>query len=493
MNYITKLYSCQQIREFERLAIANDINEENMMQRAGSAAFNILQKRWPKARKIAVIAGKGNNGGDGFIVAKMAHLAGIKATVYHVADLNSYQGAARLALAACKKSEVEFIPFAGEIDRDVDVIVDALLGIGIKGPVRANFAKVIHVINQMPCPVLALDVPSGLNADTGMVQGCSVIADATITFIGYKRGLFTANAPAVCGEIFCANLELPQSLYQQVAPAAELIQYRELAYLLPKRSRDANKGNFGHVLIVGGDHGMAGAVCLSATAALRCGAGLVSVVTRKEHVALVTGYHPEIMCHAVAKAQLSLAALIKKASVIVVGPGLGQSTWSKALLKAVIKSKKPLVIDADGLNLLAQKPVKLKNNAVITPHPGEAARLLAQTVAEIQHDRFESAKNLVQRYQVVAVLKGAGTIIQSQENLAQLCHHGNPGMATAGMGDVLSGIIGALIAQGLSLSHAATLGVCLHAQAADEVAIQGERGMIASDLFSVLRKNVNPQ
>jgi NAD(P)H-hydrate epimerase len=259
-------------------------------------------------------------------------------------------------------------------------------------------------------------------------------------------------------------------------------------YLKP-RPRDWHKGLSGHVLIVGGESGYSGAPCMAGVAALRVGAGMVSVATRPEHANVLNSYHPEIMCHGVTKPD-ELDPLIKKARVIILGPGLGQTDWSKKMFEQVCKASLPLVIDADGLNLLADTK-QFNKNWVLTPHPGEAARLLQTTPQAIQQDRLAALKEINQRYGGVSVLKGAGTLVMSAEDLPVICEKGNPGMATAGMGDVLSGVIGGWIAQGVPLADAAKLGVCMHAMAGDLAAKEGERGMMATDLMPYLRRLSN--
>jgi len=267
------------------------------------------------------------------------------------------------------------------------------------------------------------------------------------------------------------------------------IKLKDFAEYLQPRPRAAHKGNFGHVLIVGGDAGYSGAVRLAAEAALRTGAGLVSVATHPVHAAMLNSTCPEIMCHAT-HSSADLVALLQRATVIVLGPGLGRSDWGKDLFQMVLTQKHSLVIDADGLNQLAEVPQQ-RSNWILTPHPGEVARLLNMTTEQVQQDRLAAIKKLQQRYGGVAVLKGAGTLVLDANDKPGLCTAGNPGMATAGMGDVLSGVLGSLVAQHLPLEIAAPLGVELHAVAGDLAAKEGERGMIASDLMPFLRRLVN--
>lgn len=264
----------------------------------------------------------------------------------------------------------------------------------------------------------------------------------------------------------------------------------QFAQYLKPRPRDFHKGNAGHLLIVGGGKGFSGAVRMSAEAALRVGAGVVTVATHPRHAAVLNVSRPEIICHGV-YTSFALTKLLKQADVVVVGPGLGQSLWGRLLLKAVLKNTCPLVLDADALNLLAKNPCQ-RNHWILTPHPGEAARLLKQSVQAVQQDRLAALQKIQQTYGGVCVLKGAGSLVGTPGDMPAFCDAGNPGMATAGMGDILSGVIGGLLAQGLPLSVAAQLGTCLHAKAGDLAAKEDERGMIASDLLPYLRQLVNP-
>lgn len=486
------LYRNRQIRELEQLAVDEGIEEYQLMLRAGNAAFNTLITRWPEAKRINVYCGTGNNGGDGLVVARLAHEYGLDVAVYLVSDDPSqFKNAAASALAACQDAGVTFSNFGANAGAPVDVIVDALLGSGLSGEVREPHQAVITAINAAECPVLALDVPSGIDVDSGCILGCAVKADVTVTFIGLKRGLYTAQAPAYCGEIICDTIGIPTTLVQKVAHGAELLHWDHIRPMLPKRGRDAHKGTYGHVLVVGGDYGMGGAVRMAAEAAARVGAGLVTVATRPEHVPVVSGSRPELMCHQVADAA-DLEPLLKRASVIVVGPGLGKTSWAISLLNRLLESNLPKVLDADSLNLLSETP-RRADNWILTPHPGEAARLLQIACKEVQCNRFKSVTEIQQHYDGITVLKGAGTLIKGPGKMIKICPAGNPGMASAGMGDVLSGIIGGLLAQGLTLQAAAQAGVFIHSVAADRAAEEGgERGLLATDLLPYLRVLVNP-
>lgn len=486
------LYNNLQIRQFENHLIQDNIQTEmQLMEAAGHAAFLQLQKHWPAARKIAVFCGKGKNAGDGFILARLAHQHHLEVRVYALAPIqtlpSSSQQAAQIAEDAGLTIEKSVANFSF-----VDVIVDAIFGSGLKGEVREPFAEIIQAINASKLPVLALDVPSGIDVDTGGILGCAVRAGVTVTFIGLKQGLFTNQAPAFCGKIIEAPLNISPSDFQSLTPSAKLLESGEIKPLLPKRQRNTFKNDYGHVLVIGGDYGMGGAVRMAAEAAMRVGAGLVTVATRPEHVTIVSGSCPELMCHQIANAE-DLEPLLARATVLVVGPGLGKSEWSRSLINKILAVNLPKIIDADGLNLLAEKSSPIQGHWILTPHPGEASRLLSCQITEVQADRFLIAKKLQQSYGGVIVLKGAGTIIASKDAYPAVCPAGNPGMASGGMGDVLSGILGGLLAQKLSLTAAAYAGVFIHSSAADLAAASGgERGLLATDLLPYLRYLVNP-
>jgi len=485
-NLPIKLYRAAQVRELDRIAIQErGIPGFELMSRAGHEVFLRLKKQWPDARSVAVFCGSGNNAGDGYIIAGLALAAGLKVCVYAVSDPEKLDGDALTAYRKYRAANGTVMPFQAGQAIDADVLVDALLGTGLDRPVIGLYAEAIQIINAHSSPVIAVDIPSGLSADTGNVMGYAVKADCTVTFIGLKQGLFTGQAAEYCGEIGYAQLGVPDDVFDALQAAAT----RVVKTALPRRDRCAHKGNCGHVLIVGGELGYSGAARMAGEAALRVGSGLVSIATRPEHAGLMNLGRPELMCHGVETA-VRLAALLEKVDVVVVGPGLGQSAWAKALFNAAIVSGKPLVIDADGLNLLANSPTT-NPDWILTPHPGEAARLLNCSTADIQKDRFAAALSLQAGYGGIVILKGAGTLIASEQALA-VSNTGNPGMASGGMGDVLAGVIAGLLAQGLSLQDAARQGVYNHGLAADLATEKdGERGLLASDLMPYLRQLVN--
>ncbi len=485
-----QLYTAAQTRELDRIAIEEmGIPGIRLMGRAGKAAFEILLEEWSNAAMVHVFCGTGNNGGDGFIVAELAAARAIPVRVYQLGDPGKISGDALLARQRAQQAGVVIEPWREEMDLNAGVIVDALLGTGLSGQVRPEYRAAIEAINASDLPVLALDIPSGLDSDGGAVLGTAVRADRTTTFIGFKQGLLTGAGPEHCGILNYTDLEVPLETFAQVESHAALLSFEDLLQALPARPRDAHKGHFGSVLVLGGDHGMGGAALMAAEAAGRCGAGLVSAGTRAEHLAAFISRRPEIMCHAVSGGQ-DVLALIDKASVIVVGPGLGQSPWAEQLLNAAAESGVPLVVDADALNLLADGGViaqRCRDNWVLTPHPGEAARLLQTDTAAIQADRFGAVRELQQRYGGVVLLKGAGSLIAEAGGQVWVSNYGTPGMASGGMGDVLSGVVAGLMTQGLSMTQATCLGVCLHGRAGEIASEGGERGLLATDLMTPIQ------
>ena len=484
------LYLTKQIRLFERKAVDElGATEDDLMMRAGVAALHTLKTLYPDVRTIAVFCGSGNNAGDGYVVARLAFQQGISVVVYQCKAIEDLPPAANHAALTAIASGVPCQCIDDPLDSDVDLVVDALLGIGIKGNVHGQMANAINLINDSGLPVLALDVPSGLDADTGRVLGVCIHAAVTTTFIARKVGLYTLDGPDHCGKVVCHSLQL-ESCIASIQPVAYQLDEHLFHGVIAARRKNSHKGMYGHVLVIGGGPGMPGAVYLAALAALRAGAGMVTIATLKEHAGKVLPLLPEVMIYAVDGVN-DLLPLLSKASVCVIGPGLGESEWAAILFKATIAAQLPLVIDASALRMLALNP-QHDDNWVLTPHPGEAASLLACSTEDIQLDRCKSAQQIQQQYGGCIVLKGVGSIVNSGESEAYICTEGNPGMASAGMGDVLSGVIGGLLAQGVSLVDAAKLGVWLHAKAADEaVAAQGERGLMASDLIPFIRRQIN--
>ncbi len=481
-----RLYTVEQVRALDRRAAAGqDTSGYELMNRAAWAALGCLRKHWPQVQRIAVYCGPGNNGGDGALLGLLASKAGIGVSL--VALPGEPRGDAALARQAYQAAGGNVHEWRGEGGLpDADLHVDALYGTGLRDALPESAAALVRRIQASGRPILSLDVPSGLNADTGHCAGVAVHATVTVSFIAAKRGLYTGRASAHVGLLELDPLDLPESLWREQPVDAQLLD----AVALPPRRRDAHKGDFGHLLAIGGDHGMGGAIRLCGEAGLRTGAGRVSVATRAEHITALNSGCPELMAHAVNGPQ-ALEPLLQRADTVVLGPGLGRDAWGHALWLTALDSARPLVLDADGLNLLALEKRRFEQPVVLTPHPGEAARLLGTAVAAVAADRFAAVRALAHAFNAVVVLKGSGTLVADADGRVGVCPWGNPGMASGGMGDLLAGIIAALMGQGMSPWQAATCGVGLHARAGDMAARKGERGLIARDLLGPLRGLLN--
>jgi NAD(P)H-hydrate epimerase len=483
------LYTAEQTRQIDCCAIEScGIPGIELMRRAATCAFASLRGRWPDARRILLLAGSGNNGGDAFLLGTLALQQGFAVEAIALTEDSFGDAAEARAAFAAAGGSIRLAQSGTELPV-ADVVVDGLFGTGLTRAVDGAAAELIERLNADARAVLALDVPSGLSADTGAQLGPTVRADATVSFVAWKRGLFTADGADYTGQKELEMLNIPAVAYADIEADAELLDDSYTRLLAPRRG-NVNKSTFGHVLAIGGDTGMAGAIRLASEAALRCGAGLVSVATRESNVLALNATRPELMVRGVEHVA-TLDVMLARASVVAIGPGLGQGDWGRGLLYAALTYGKPLVIDADALNLLVQRPAVLPSDAVLTPHPGEAARLLGSDIATIQRDRFVAARELACRYSAVVVLKGAGSLIADPSGRVAVCPWGNPGMSTAGTGDVLTGIVAALRAQGLDAWDAACAGVALHARAGDLAAGSAPRGMIAGDLFEPLRRLVN--
>ena len=478
------LYTGAQVRDLDARLIAAGTPGLELMQRAASACWRALRLRWPHAAEVTVLAGAGNNGADGYLIAALARQAGWRATVLALAPTDKLTGDAAMAFAEAQAAGVHCQPWSnGTALRGV--LVDALLGTGLGREVQGAYAEAIEAVNASGLGVLAVDIPSGLNADTGHVMGTAVRADLTVTFIAPKLGLYTGEAPTLVGSLVFDDLNADASILAQVKPQATLLKPGGLPLPAP-RVATAHKGQFGRVLVIGGERGTGGAAIMAAESALRTGAGMVSLATRDVHLAPALARLPEVMTAAVDSAN-QLPALIKAASVLVVGPGMGTGAWGRSLLSVAASSQTAQVWDADALNLLSEGLVALPSGSVITPHPGEAARLLGISTADVQADRPSAARALARKYGNVCVLKGAGSLIADPDGRLALCDRGHPAMATAGLGDVLSGVIGALLAQHMSAFNAACLGVWLHAAAGEQQGAKG-RGLAAVDLIPAIRQ-----
>jgi NAD(P)H-hydrate epimerase len=487
-----KVFSAEQVRDNEAAAAqVAKCSMFTLMQRAGEAVFKQLILSWPHARTILVLTGHGNNGGDGYIVAHLARQHGLQVALCCVDTNKNLVGDALLAQQQWHESGGQLLAWQDVDFTNFPVIVDALLGTGLNGEVKGDYQTIIKQVNAASGAVLSIDIPSGLHANKGYPLGTAVLADCTVTFVGIKSGLCTGTGKEYCGELVLDELGIGTEFLQLVQPQAQLINYASLSPLAARRI-NAHKGSHGKLLCIGGNRGMAGAIRMAGEAALRTGTGLLKVFCHPNSELSVGSGRPELML-----ASQDLEQQLKWASCIGIGPGLGQNEWSQALFTTLqhhlISHPKPLVIDADGLTILASSPEQMKNlpALVITPHPGEASRLLSCSIMDVEHDRYGAAIELANKYQACCILKGAGTLI-SDGSQSFVCTDGNPGMASGGMGDVLTGIVAALLAQGLPALQAAVYAVCLHGAAADKLAAKyGQRGMLATDLFETLRTLVN--
>ncbi|PIE43552.1 MAG: bifunctional ADP-dependent NAD(P)H-hydrate dehydratase/NAD(P)H-hydrate epimerase [Gammaproteobacteria bacterium] len=492
-----RLYFAKHVRELDRLAIEqHHIPGFELMGRAGRVAFQCLLREWPHKSAVTVFCGGGNNGGDGYIVAGLAAEHGLEVVCYGLVSPDKLTGDAKTAYEWAKDRGVEPLQWSSDSPPvQGSVVVDALLGTGLAGAVRSDYVQAINAINESS-EVLAIDIPSGLHSDSGAILNASVKAKHTVTFIGLKVGLFTGAGPDRAGCVHFDTLAVPDAIYDAVPVAANRTDLSAVSQWLPIRRAADHKGRFGKLLVIGGDVGMGGAALLASEAACRSGAGLVYVATRPQHLAASLARCPEVMAVGLESAD-ELAALLPQMSAVVIGPGLGKTEWGRALLVYLLEFVRDcnpelkLLVDADALTLLSANesdlPWPSEMACVLTPHPGEAARMLDTDVATINHNRFDAAHRLAVKYHGVVVLKGAGSVVKSEQGAFWVNTSGNPGMATGGMGDVLSGILGALLAQGLSPERSAILAVAVHGSSADIAAQKkGYMGLLASDVIHCL-------
>ncbi|HWX00562.1 NAD(P)H-hydrate dehydratase [Collimonas sp.] len=495
---MSAIYPVADIRKIEQAAL-RDLPPYTLMQRAGHAAAQAALRLLPcppHSAAILVLAGPGNNGGDALEAAAGLAKAGCEVLALLKTPPSQLPPDAAQALARAQQQGVHLMPpeqFADIDSAQWTLVIDGLFGIGLSRPLDGDWRSLVQAVNAMPCPVLALDVPSGLDADTGTVVGgaggIAVTASHTITFIADKAGLYTGDGPDYAGSVELATL----AIAAQYLPAPTMwLSHPELFgdYLRP-RKRNSHKGSFGDVAVIGGAAGMAGAPILAARAAARCGAGRV-FVGYTDNPPAYDQAQPELMCRHAADLDFSSA-------VLVVGPGMGMANSALALLTRALDALSWLLLDADALNLLARQPqlqaqVAQRQHAVLmTPHPLEAARLLGLSTSDIQADRVAAARKLASRFNAVVVLKGAGSIIARADGAVVVNPTGNPALATAGSGDVLSGICGALLAQGWPQWEAALAAVWLHGRAADQLVAQGigPIGLTASELIPEVRLLLN--
>lgn len=480
MSKNLNLYQREQVYRLDQQTIKMDAQPALLlMHKAATATWHALQQRWPECQKLVILAGAGNNGGDAFALALLAKQAKT-ISLYMIGDSERQSPESTYYREAWLAQGGEVLTWEGECP-ECDVIVDGLLGIGLNKDLDQHWQSLIAQINSTQAVRVCIDIPSGLNADTGVAMPCAIRADLTVSFIGRKIGCWLADGPDYCGELVFDDLGISTSALNAEAAICSIIHSNNIQLPI-KRSRNSHKNQFGHILIVGGDRGMPGAVRLSAMAALRAGAGMVSVCVHPDNYTAIAAADPELMIGTWDE----LERLLARATVVVIGPGLGQSTTAQNLLGVLSACKIPMVIDADALHADVLDNMQ-SERIVITPHPGEAARLLHCTVAQIQQDRVKALQQITQQWNAACVLKGSGSLVGLRHGSLSLCQNGHAGMATAGSGDVLSGLVAAYLGQGLTPLEAATGAVYVHARAAEHYArATHANSLIASDLLQYI-------
>lgn len=510
-----KVVTAAQMRDLEQKMISElAVPSEDLMERAGAGVADAVMDlahasghSWPS---VLLVAGRGNNGGDAFVAARCLAEQDVDAEVWLVGNARDVKGDALEHLNRMKDAGVPLyeMPAIEDWDpgfinpRDADIVVDGILGTGTVGPARGPAAAAIHHVNTMSefSLVVSIDLPSGLDADTGRADGGAVMADLTVTLGLPKRGLIQPGALDYVGSVEVVDLGIPEALVNRLEATEELLAAQDLRGLIKRRPRAAHKGLFGHVLILGGAAGYAGAVGLAARAAVRSGAGLVTALVPAGIASTVSALVPEAMIHPAPETPTgSLAANSLKAwtrnladfDAVLAGPGMTSHDDSRSLVEILLSSlRKPLLLDADALNVCRGKTGLLSGASgpvLLTPHPGEMARLMDCAAADIQKDRVAVAVEAARRFKATVILKGAGTVIAGTDHSPHINLTGNPGMATGGMGDVLAGLTAGLLAQGLSPFDAARVGVYLHGRAGDIAAgSSSQAGLTADDVIEAL-------
>ncbi|KPV40206.1 hypothetical protein AN478_08760 [Thiohalorhabdus denitrificans] len=488
-----RLYTAEEVRRLDRAAMDAGIPGLVLMERAGEGVVDAIDTRWPRIGelRVVVLAGGGNNGGDGYVVARRLRERGCRVDLIAASDPDRLQGDAAQAARRWREEGGEVLP-ASASPAGYDLVVDALLGTGLDREVRPPYRELIEAANADTAPVVAVDIPSGLHSDTGQVLGVAAAAELTVTFVGLKRGLFTAEGPGTAGEVRFEGLGIPEGI-RSARPAAGR-RLVAAALRLEARRGNAHKGDFGRVVVAGGATGTTGAAVMAAWSALRGGAGWVVCCLPREASAQATASRPELMTAAWDSDTGLPEAATARSGVLAVGPGMGRSAQALTLLEDALAQPVPVVVDADGLNLLAEHPHLVEAAAcrdaptVLTPHPGEAARLLGTEPGRVQADRFEAAQRIAERYDAVCCLKGAGSVVRAPDGRYAVNPTGNPGMAMAGQGDVLTGIVAArLAADRGDAFQASCRAVWAHGRAADRVAEErGPFGYTATECADAL-------
>lgn len=496
-----RVATASQIAEIDRRTIEEfGIPASMLMERAGQAIANAAMSMLSAldSPRVVVVCGKGNNGGDGLVAARDLRLKGVHVEIILASAESEFSGEARRALEAARRDAV---PTRAIRDPDADrilsgaaLIIDALFGTGFRGQARGEAAELINAINRTGTPVLAVDIPSGVSADTGSADGAAIRAAATITMGLPKVGLLVFPGADLAGSIFVADIGYPGTLSSDSSVPTHLVTSEMVRALLPVRRPDSHKGDYGRILIVAGSVGFTGAAVLATQGALRSGAGLVTLAVPKSVYPIVAAHIVEGMPTPLLDSDGALAggalkqlrAMLRESDVAAVGPGLSQAAGVRRVVQGLLAADRPVVLDADGLNVLVGKNKILSRASaplVITPHPGELGRLMNISAKKVQEDRLSAARSAAKRFKCTVLLKGARTVVATSAGEAYIVPTGNPGMATGGMGDVLTGAIASLIGQGLDPISAAYCGAYLHGLAADLIASErGMAGMLASEV-----------
>ncbi|MBU8910100.1 MAG: NAD(P)H-hydrate dehydratase [Desulfobacterales bacterium] len=515
------LVTASQMQDMDRKTIESfGIPGLVLMENAGRGAVKILFKKFKgiKTKKIAVIAGRGNNGGDGFVIARYLMEKGIVVNTFLLSSKEKVQGDAKvnmeLSQKLCDRSRtcsIIEIPDADTFKKQKrnilhhDLFIDAILGTGLNSDVRGFFKDAIELINSSQRPVFSVDIPSGLHSDTGQPLGTAVKADATATFAFAKAGQVLYPGNYYTGDLEVIDIGIPEFIAREKNIKLSLIEKNEIAACFSPRQFQSHKGSFGHLLVIAGSTGKTGAAALCANAAMRCGTGLVTLGVAKSLNKIIEPQVIEPMTHPLPEKEKGflsdncfdeIQTLLKEKQALALGPGLGTQKDTKKLVKKLIeKSDVPLIIDADAINCIAQNPEilkKKKSPAILTPHPGEMARLCDMTTQDIQADRIGIASQFAKTHDIILILKGAQTVISLPDGRSAICPTGNPGMASGGMGDVLTGMIAGFCAQGFSPENASLAGVYIHGMCADILAKDmGAFGFVASDMIQMIPKTIH--
>jgi ADP-dependent NAD(P)H-hydrate dehydratase / NAD(P)H-hydrate epimerase len=505
------ILTAAEMREMDRMTIEDfGLPGRVLMENAGRGVFQVLMETFPETARggVAVAAGRGNNGGDGFVVARYLAKYGIPVTVYLLADSRRLQGDAadNFKLLAPLDVRVRELPDLDAFSRFQDemtdhaVWIDAILGTGLTAEVTGYFRSVIEFINGLSRPVIAVDLPSGVHSDTGAICGICIRAAATVTFAYPKIGHCVYPGASVCGNIHIIDIGIPNPIAARIGPRQHLLTPSSIKALWRPRPHDAHKGRTGHLLAIAGGPGKTGAAALCALSGLRSGAGLITLAVPETLQPVAAAQTLEVMTAPVPDngtglfstvGLKSIMALLENKRVLALGPGIGTAPPTRDLMsRLILQCLIPMVVDADGINIIAEDPdILLKRQAdiILTPHPGEMARLVKTTPSDVQSDRIGHARQFAEKYKVCIVLKGAHTVIALPDGHVYINSTGNSGMASAGMGDVLTGMIAGFMAQGYAPDEAARIGVYLHGDAADAVAREnGPMGYIAGDVMAAL-------